>query len=236
MSTSVKVAALIPAAGSGQRLGQGPKAFVEVSGKTLLERAITNFAEHVDEIVVAVPTELQTKAKNLLPDDVIITTGGTTRQETVYRLLQTCTAELVLIHDAARPFLAADIIKRTKAAVLARGAASVVMPVADSLIEATTGQTHDRSKLRAVQTPQGFRQNLILRAHDVANARGAQVTDDASLVRALGEPVALVEGSSWLLKVTDPSQLELARALAPHWDAQQDQATLTSQLKPSSML
>ncbi|MEM6429852.1 MAG: 2-C-methyl-D-erythritol 4-phosphate cytidylyltransferase [Deinococcota bacterium] len=230
------MAALIPAAGSGQRLGQGPKAFVEVGGRTLLERAVTNFTQHVDEIVVAVPSELHREAKHLLPDDVIIITGGATRQETVYQLLQACTAEVVLVHDAARPFLAADVIERMKVAVLEHHAASVVTSVADSLIEAATGQTHDRSKLRAVQTPQGFRRDLILRAHDAANASGAHVTDDASLVRALGEPVALVEGSSWLLKVTDPSQLELARALAPHWDAQHNRATLTPYLKPSSML
>jgi 2-C-methyl-D-erythritol 4-phosphate cytidylyltransferase len=222
------VAALIPAAGSGQRLGKGPKAFVEVGGKTLLERAVTNFTQYVDEIVVAVPSKLEPQAKCLLPDDVIITTGGSTRQETVYRLLQACTAELVLIHDAARPFLTADVIERTKVAVLAHGAASVVTSVADSLIEVATGATHDRSKLRAVQTPQGFRRDLILRAHDAANASGAHVTDDASLVRALGEPVELVEGSSWLLKVTDPSQLELARALARHWDEQQDSISTIS--------
>ena len=218
-SAQVRVAALIPAAGSGQRLGRGPKAFVDVAGKTLLARAVDAFRADADEIVVAAPAELQAEACALLPAAVKVIVGGNTRQETVYKLLQATRAEAVLIHDAARPFLARDIIQRTRDAVIAHGAASVVMGVADSLVEAATGTTHDRSVLRAVQTPQGFLRPLIVQAHEHAQAKQLQVTDDASLVRAIGHEVALVEGSSWLMKVTEPAQLEMARALATHWDA-----------------
>lgn len=216
---SVRVAALIPAAGSGQRLGRGPKAFVEVSGKTLLARAVSAFCHDADETIVAVPADLQADAHALLPAGVKVIVGGSTRQETVYELLQATTAEVVLIHDAARPFLARDIIQRTRDAVIQHGAASVVMHVADSLVEAATGTTHDRSRLRAVQTPQGFWRALIVKAHQHAQQHHLQVTDDASLVRAIGHEVALVEGSSWLMKVTEPAQLEMARALATYWDS-----------------
>ena len=77
----------------------------------------------------------------------------------------------------------------------------------------------DRGTLRAVQTPQGFRRELILRAHERALDLGYTATDDADLVRALGHEIALVEGSSWLMKVTTQADLELAEALAAVWDA-----------------
>lgn len=218
-TSPVRVAALIPAAGSGQRLGRGPKAFVDVAGKTLLARAVNAFRDDADEIVVAVPAELQADACALLPAGVKVIVGGSTRQDTVYKLLQATRADIVLIHDAARPFLSRDIIQRTRDAVIQQGAASVVIRVADSLVEAATGATHDRSALRAVQTPQGFLRPLIVQAHEHAQHHHLQVTDDASLVRAIGHEVALVEGSSWLMKVTEPAQLEIARALATHWDS-----------------
>lgn len=219
MTSQVRVAALIPAAGSGQRLGLGPKAFVEVAGKTLLTRAVGAFAQDADEIIVAAPADLQAEACALLPAGVKVIVGGSTRQDTVYQLLQATRAEIVLIHDAARPFLSRDIIQRTRDVVIQRGAASVVTRVADSLVEAATGVTHDRSRLRAVQTPQGFLRSLIVQAHEHAQQHHMQVTDDASLVRAIGHEVALVEGSSWLMKVTEPAQLDMAQALAAHWDS-----------------
>lgn len=225
VTSQVRVAALIPAAGSGQRLGRGPKAFVEIAEETLLARAVKAFREDADEIVVAVPAELQAEACALLPVGVKVIVGGSTRQATVYKLLQATTADVVLIHDAARPFLARDIIQRTRDAVIQQGAASVVTRVADSLVAAATGATHDRSALRAVQTPQGFLRPLIVKAHEHAQSQHLQVTDDASLVRAIGHEVALVEGSSWLMKVTEPAQLEMARALATYWDAQSSYAT-----------
>jgi 2-C-methyl-D-erythritol 4-phosphate cytidylyltransferase len=218
-TSQVRVAALIPAAGSGQRLGRGPKAFVDVAGKPLLARAVSAFCHDVDEIVVAVPAELQTEARALLPASVTVIIGGKTRQDTVYKLLQATSAEVVLIHDAARPFLARDIIQRTRDAVIQHGAASVVLRVADSLVEAATGATHDRNALRAVQTPQGFLRALIVQAHEHAQQQHLQVTDDASLVRTIDHEVALVEGSSWLMKVTEPAQLEMAQALASYWDS-----------------
>ena len=133
-------------------------------------------------------------------------------------LLMATDAELVLIHDAARPFLSRDVVTRVIGAVEAYGAASAVMPVVDTLIEAESGRALDRSLLRAVQTPQGFRRTLILEAHRQALAAGVEATDDAGLVRWLGEPVVLVAGSLWLMKITTPDDLIMAHTLAEAWD------------------
>ena len=134
-------------------------------------------------------------------------------------LLRETDADIVLIHDAARPFLSRRVIADVIAAVETYDAASVVTTVADTLIEAESGRVIDRGTLRAVQTPQGFRRELILAAHEQARRSGYTATDDADLVRGLGHEVALVEGSSWLMKVTTQADLELAEALAAVWDA-----------------
>ncbi len=212
-----KVAALIPAAGEGLRLGRGPKALVEVGGETLLARAVRAFAGAVDETLVAVSPAMLRGLEP--PTGARLVLGAETRQGSVYNLLKEADADIVLIHDAARPFLGRRVIDKVITAVEAYGAASVVSAVADTLLEAETGRIIDRGTLRAVQTPQGFRRDLILAAHDRAFHSGYAATDDASLVRALGHEVTLVEGSSWLMKVTTTADLELAEALAAAWDA-----------------
>lgn len=187
-----KVAALIPAAGEGLRLGRGPKALVEVAGETLLDRAVRAFAGCVDEVLVAVSPAMTASLTEETPT-VRFVAGAETRQGSVYNLLQATDAGIVLIHDAARPFLGRRVIAEVIAAVQTHGAASVVARVADTLIEAETGRVIDRGTLRAVQTPQGFRRELILKAHEQARHSGYAATDDAGLVRALGHEVALVE-------------------------------------------
>lgn len=216
---NTRLAALIPAAGEGLRLGRGPKAWVGLAGKSLLSRAVAAFAGRVDEVLVGVAPALQARARAELQGRAEVVCGGATRQESVYNLLRATQAETVLVHDAARPFLGAEVIGRVVQAAEVHGAASVVTVVADSLIDAASGRVVDREGLRAVQTPQGFRRDLLLEAHARALEGAVAATDDAALVRALGHPVALVEGSSWLLKVTTPADLELAQALAPIWDA-----------------
>lgn len=213
---TVKVAALIPAAGEGLRLGRGPKALVTVAGETLLSRAVKAFAGLVDEVIVAVAPTMQEDSS--FPN-VRFVSGGATRQESVYKLLRATDADLVLIHDAARPFLSRRVTEDVITAVKMHDAVSVVTTVADTLIEAKTGHVIDRQKLRAVQTPQGFRRELVLAAHEHALRSANEATDDAALVRAFGHKVALVEGSSWLMKVTTKADLELAEALAAVWDA-----------------
>ena len=104
------VAGLVAAAGQGTRLGRGPKAFVELAGLSLLARSCDALRPFVDELVVAVPEGLETRARNEVPTAVVVP-GGSTRQETVTAMLEATRAELVVIHDAARPFLGAGVVR-----------------------------------------------------------------------------------------------------------------------------
>lgn len=213
----MKAAGLIPAAGSGERLGLGPKALVRVGRRSLLQLAAAGLAHVVDEIVVAAPAALMGEFSAELPGARVIA-GGATRQETVRRLLAATHADHVLIHDAARPFLDRAVAIRVLAAARASGAASAVTAVADTLVVAATGAAIDREPLRAVQTPQGFSRDLILQAHEHAARAGYEVTDDAGVARLAGHRVELVNGSSWLFKVTTADDLEKARLLATAWE------------------
>jgi 2-C-methyl-D-erythritol 4-phosphate cytidylyltransferase len=226
---NTRVSALIPAAGSGERLGMGPKALVALNGKTLLERAISAFIGIADEIIVALP---ESHLEMALPDGVKRVLGGLSRQESVQNLLEAATGEIVLIHDAARPFLTIEIVRATLEALREVGAATVALPAADTLVleddvpgeraghrpAPTWGTLLDRTKVHAIQTPQGFRRELILGAHQRAKLEGVTATDDAGLVARLGLPVALVTGDPRLFKVTRPGDYALAEAFARVWD------------------
>jgi len=217
---SERVAALIPAAGSGTRLGMGFKALVDVGGKTLLERAILNLAPHVNEIVVAIAPEMQSEVERLLerlalPLRFIL--GGETRQLSVKNLLEAADAEFVLIHDAARPFLEARVIVEMLKAVKTHSAATVALKSADTLISSSGevwGDLLDRSRTYAIQTPQGGRRDWLIKAHEQALEGGWTATDDGGLLALAGHTVHLVRGDSRLFKVTTPEDLQMARALA----------------------
>jgi 2-C-methyl-D-erythritol 4-phosphate cytidylyltransferase len=211
------IAALIPAAGSGTRLGKGPKAFLPLGDGSLLSFAVAAFETYVDEIIVAVSREMQAEVSRHVGKAKVIL-GGNSRQESVHCLLKATTAQIVLIHDAARPFLPAKVITDSIEAVKQHSAATVVRPVADTLIHKETLQVIPRDSLRAVQTPQSFLRALILRAHEEAASKNVVATDDAALVKLLGHSVALVEGSSWLDKITTPDDYERAQVLVGMWE------------------
>ena len=208
-SDPARVSALIPAAGSGERLGMGPKALLELNRISLLERSIAAFYGIASEIIVALPSDLILA----LPDGVRRVTGGATRQQSVYNLLEAATFETVLIHDAARPFLHRDVILRVLSAALETGAATAALPASDTLIlesDGNWGSVLDRSQIRAVQTPQGFNRALLLEAHRKARLEGIAATDDAGLVARLGQRVMLALGDERLFKVTRPGDWVLA--------------------------
>lgn len=214
-----RIAALLPAAGQGLRLGRGPKAFLPFGGTSLLDFTLGAFDGLVDERIVAVSQDMLEVTKEHLTRAAEIIEGGSTRQETVRRLLEATGADIVLIHDAARPFLARSLVTEVIEQVSASGAACVVRPLADTLV-ALNGETVDREGLRAVQTPQGFWRDLVLEAHAKAQAEGFEATDDAALVRRLGRAVVFVEGSAWLLKITTPTDYSVAQALIEAWRAE----------------
>jgi 2-C-methyl-D-erythritol 4-phosphate cytidylyltransferase len=210
----VKISVLLPAAGSGERIGRGPKAFIQVGGKTLLQWALEGFA-FADEIIVALPAGGSVdwpKVKTVV--------GGATRQQSVFNLVEAATGDLVLVHDVARPFVVRSAVERLLETVRRTGAATLASAVPDTLVRFEAGQygmVTPREGQRLVQTPQGFSRELLWEAHQQAKAEALEFTDDAQVVLHTGHPVALVEGDRRLFKVTYPEDLELAEGLARSW-------------------
>lgn len=213
-----RVAALVPAAGEGARLGLGPKAFVRLAGRTLIEHAAALLSAEADEVLIAVPAGRQDEARLLVPGARVLE-GGATRQQTVERLAGATDAEWVVVHDAARPLTPSEVVRRVLEAALRSGAASAVLEVADTLHDTSLDVPVARDDLRSVQTPQAFARRLLLEAHLSARLAGTDATDDAQLVRAAGGTVVLVAGSAWSHKLTRASDLSWLEAVVRGRDA-----------------
>jgi 2-C-methyl-D-erythritol 4-phosphate cytidylyltransferase len=220
------VAALIPAGGSGTRLGgRTPKQFLGLAGVPILARTVRAFARHprIGLVVVAVPAALVERASRLLGAHaprgrVVVVPGGAERQDSVARALAAAPAhtEIVVVHDAVRPFVTRGVVDAVLAAARDTGAAICALPIADTVKRVRDGlveSTVDRSALWAVQTPQAFRAGLLREAHDKARRDGVLGTDDAALVERLGHAVRVVRGSTANVKITTPEDLRRARAL-----------------------
>lgn len=216
------VAVLVPAAGAGVRLGPGtPKALRPLAGEPLLVHAVRRIAAAacVHTIVVAAPVADVPAVRDLLAPvaPVTVVPGGAQRQDSVAAALAAVPPgpEIVLVHDAARALVPAALVESVAAAVRAGHDAVVpVLPVVDTVKEVTADGvvrgTVDRSALRAVQTPQGFRRAVLAAAHAAAVD---PLTDDAGLVEKQGVPVVCVPGSEFALKITRPFDLALAEHL-----------------------
>lgn len=221
------VAAIIPAAGRGLRLGgDEPKALREVGGEPLLVHAVRGLvagAAGLSHLVIAVPPGSEAELTRLLapyaaPAELVCVPGGTERTDSVRAALAAVPEsgiECILVHDAARPFVPADVVARVVDAVRAGAAAVVpVVPVTDTIKRVDASgrvlDTPDRSALVACQTPQGFAPDVLRRAH---RGSGHAATDDAALVERLGIAVQTVDGSQDALKITRPRDLLLAEAI-----------------------
>jgi len=216
------VAVLVLAAGSGVRLGAGaPKALRLLAGEPLLVHAVRRVAAapSVRSIVVAAPVDgVETVRRLLAPvASVTVVPGGAERQHSVAAALAAVPddVEIVLVHDAARALAPSDMVEAVAAAVRAgRPAVIPVLPVVDTVKEVGPDDlvlgTVDRSALRIVQTPQGFRRAVLAAAHASA---ADPLTDDAGLVEKAGVAVSCVPGSELALKITLPSDLVIAEAL-----------------------
>ena len=228
------VVAVLTAAGAGTRLGAGgPKALVEVGGRSLLRRAAQGLADSgvVDHLVVTAPGErverFAAELAGLAGAGVgirVVAGSSASRQASVAlglkAALESCPrAAVVLVHDAVVPALAVTDTVKEVAPVGpdGPGAVAAAPPTARADVEVVVG-TPDRSRLRAVQTPQGFAVAALVRAHELGAARGADealaASDDAGLVEAAGGRVVVVEGDPLALKVTTPLDLALAELLA----------------------
>ena len=216
----MEVAVVIPAAGLGARLGGEPKQFRQLGGAPLLLQTARAFEHHpeVNHITVAVAARYLERTEALLkPLKKLhrVVQGGNTRQVTVSNALQDvpAQAELVLVHDAARPFVDGDLIAEVIRATTVHGAAAAAIPVADTLRYGdgkwfTQGVSRDG--LYAVQTPQGFRKTVLDAAYQNAGKMPATATDDAELVRLAGQSVRIVPGHPTNLKITTPEDWDWA--------------------------
>uniref|UniRef100_A0A5Q5BQR8 2-C-methyl-D-erythritol 4-phosphate cytidylyltransferase n=2 Tax=unclassified Mycobacterium TaxID=2642494 RepID=A0A5Q5BQR8_MYCSS len=212
--------AVVPAAGSGQRLAAGaPKAFVNLAGRPMLERAIAGLRNSgvVDSIVVAVPPSRTDEAKLVFGGEALIVAGGADRTESVRAALAAVgDADYVLVHDAARALTPPSLVARVVRALEAGHSAVVPgLPVADTIkaVDANGAVlgTPERAGLRAIQTPQGFHIDVLRRAY--ARAGDGGFTDDASMVEQAGGQVQVVEGDPLAFKITTPLDLVLAEAI-----------------------
>jgi 2-C-methyl-D-erythritol 4-phosphate cytidylyltransferase len=209
-TVGVQTWAIVVAAGGGSRFGAA-KQFARLGGVTVLDRAVGVARESCDGVVVVLPPDKEWTA----PEGVLATIGGATRSASVRAGLARipADADVVVVHDAARPLASRALFARVVAAVRAGADAAIPgVPVSDTVKRVRDNvviETVPRDDLVAVQTPQAFRRAALEAAH-VTEGIG---TDDAALVEAAGGSVVVVEGETRNLKLTLVSDLELAQAL-----------------------
>lgn len=218
--------AVVPAAGSGTRMGgSSPKQFLLIGGIPLLARTLATLGRSrvIGGIVVVAPPSAVERTRRLiqrhrLPRVLAVVPGGRQRQESVWLGLQAvpATAELVVVHDGVRPFITGGLVRQVVQEAARFGAAACGLPVRETVKRAQEGfvqATLDREGLWLVQTPQAFRRTLLSEAHEKARRDGFLGTDDAVLVERLGVKVRMVAGLVENVKVTTPEDLARARSL-----------------------
>lgn len=228
-----RIGVIIAAAGKGSRMGgDKPKQFINVDGIPVIAKSYRAFADSdlIDTIYVVTGEDMMEQCKNhmvpYLNTDQLkkfggIVSGGKERQDSVYNAMiamkeQGAEVDYVLIHDAARPFVTKKIIETTVKAAEARDAAIVCVRPKDTI--RTVDSTLDRRSLMIVQTPQGFRFDLLMDAYERAFADGYYGTDDASLVERTGVHPALVEGSYSNIKLTTREDLPSVTRIGKGFD------------------
>ena len=239
------VTAIIAAGGRGQRFGGAqPKQLLSVGGRPILERSVMAFASHpaVDALIVALPQALVDDPPAYLRSvegvalissgkPLLIVAGGERRQDSVANAFR-ATAEasdIIVIHDAARPFVSADLIARTIAAAAESGAAVAAVQSRDTVKEAEVRRgdpaprvvkaTLSRETIYLAQTPQAFQRDVLRRALEIGVRDGVDATDEAALVEIAGLAVRLVDGDASNIKITTQEDLSVAEAIARGLDS-----------------
>jgi len=227
----LKVTAIVAAGGRGLRLGADqPKQLLSVGGRAILDRAVSAFVTHseITEVIVALPPELAASPPEYLraaSKPLRIVEGGERRQDSVNAAFNAAAidADVILVHDAARPFVSADLISRMIAAAEEAGAAIAAMPARDTVkrTEASgsrvIAETLPREAIFLAQTPQAFRRDVLKTALERVGV--THVTDEATLVEQAGHRVRVVEGEPTNIKLTTPEDWPLAETIAAGRDS-----------------
>lgn len=221
-----KTSVIIPAAGSGKRMGGNTsKQYLTIGDKPIITEtlAVFNDSPYIDEIILVSPAgDMPLMEKMLKKYDLAkvskIVKGGKERQDSISNGLGALdqSSSIVLVHDGVRPFISDEIIKELIDTVNKYGAAIVAVPVKDTVkkvLGASIVETMPREDLWLAQTPQAFRFEIIKAAYENAREKGIKGTDDASLVQAMGSDVKIVMGSYENIKITTPEDLVFAEAI-----------------------
>jgi 2-C-methyl-D-erythritol 4-phosphate cytidylyltransferase/2-C-methyl-D-erythritol 2,4-cyclodiphosphate synthase len=222
----MRVTAIIAAGGRGQRYGGTElKQLLIVGGRQVLERSVMAFADHpaVDEVIVAIPAELMDAPPSYLrtgSKPLRVVAGGDRRQDSVMNAFRAASpaSDVIVIHDAARPLVSADLITRTIAAAAEAGAALAALQARDTVkrtvtdpgVAPTVAETLPRESIYLAQTPQAFRRDVLRDAL----ALTVDATDEAALAERAGHPVRIVDGEATNIKITTPADLGIAEAIA----------------------
>ncbi|TYP94129.1 2-C-methyl-D-erythritol 4-phosphate cytidylyltransferase [Fodinibius salinus] len=220
-------ALIIPAAGSGSRLGtEIPKPYLRLAGQTILHHSISRFLslDGLSQVVIATSPQYIDRSEeildNLLPASIvgICVEGGTERQDSITNALNKVgDVGLVMVHDAVRPFVNEASITECCKVASKVGSAVLGIPAKDTIKrideEQYVQETPPRKLLWQTQTPQVFQKQIIMEAYEQAASNNIEATDDASLVERLGKKIKMVEGNRSNIKITYPLDLQLAKQL-----------------------
>ena len=222
------VSAVVPAGGRGMRMGSNiPKQFLTLGDVPLLVHALKTFefSSIISEIILVVPEDDCAYCRDhIVPTYGLkkvsqVVGGGRRRQDSVLNGIKATNpnSDIVVIHDAVRPFLTETMIANVVEAARKHGSAIVAIPLRDTVklvnVDGLIKETLSREELWAAQTPQAFRRDILLRAHEQGETDGVDATDDAFLVERMGLSVSIVEGSSDNIKVTRPEDLQMGQAI-----------------------
>lgn len=221
---SVRAAVIVPAAGGGRRFGGVFKPFLDLGGEPVLSRALRPFLAdpRVTLAVVALPAGSVDDAPEwlrTLDARVMLVEGGEERGDSVRAALHVVPSDIdvVLVHDAARPLVPADVVRRAIDAAASGRSVIAAVPATDTVQEVDASRaivaTPDRSRLWLAQTPQAFPRDVIVRAYEHAARAGERATDDAAVVRLAGGTVEVIDGHRENLKLTVPADRIVAEAL-----------------------
>lgn len=214
------ITAIVLAAGKGKRMEMDEnKVFLKLGTKSILQHSVLAMAEKADEIVIVYGAceeeHVKAEVEALQLERIVrYALGGKERQDSVRSGLLASTGDIILVHDGARPLVSQAVINDVLRGVEKYGAAVPAIPVVDTIKRVHGNEVVEtlvRSELYAMQTPQGFKRDVLIRAHEKALADGYMGTDDVSLVEYLGEIVHITQGDEKNIKVTHPKDVAIAK-------------------------